>query len=497
MASLSRNIVANYVGRTWTALLGILLIPVYIKFIGIEAYGLVGFFMTLSSVLGILDLGIGSTMNRELARRSVAGGAAGSQRDLVRTLELIYWGIAILAGVVVIICAPYIANTWIKSQALGSGVILRAVQLMGISVAFQFPMSLYQGGLMGLQKQVLVNAILVFTGTLRGGGAILMLWLVSPTVQTFFAWQVVMSIVGSLTFFVAIWMNLPKSDKNAKFNKQIIHDVWKFAAAISANAIIGIVLTQLDKVILSKALTLKMFAYYSISATVASAIWMVIVPFNNSVFPRLVQLFELKQKGELKSFFHRSTQLLSFVLMPICSVLIVFSKEVLYIWTRDPLIAENGHLIVSLLVFGTMLNGIASLPANSATAFGWPMLTTYTNIIQTVLIVPLIVFMVSWLQGVGAAIAWGVLNSTYVIFLTPLFFRRYFSEEQRKWFLSDIGLPAFVSFSICMISSAIVPDMKSHIAKLSWILLTGITALAVTGATLPDIRLIIQKRWNV
>ena len=67
---LGHNIIANYVGRTWTVALGILFIPVYLRFLGIEAYGLVGFYMALSGVLGILDLGIGSTMNRELARLS-------------------------------------------------------------------------------------------------------------------------------------------------------------------------------------------------------------------------------------------------------------------------------------------------------------------------------------------------------------------------------------------------------------------------------------------
>ena len=63
MASLKLNIIANYVGRSWGALLGIILVPVYINFIGIEAYGLVGFSATLASVMGLLNLGFGSTMN--------------------------------------------------------------------------------------------------------------------------------------------------------------------------------------------------------------------------------------------------------------------------------------------------------------------------------------------------------------------------------------------------------------------------------------------------
>jgi len=86
MASLARNITANYLGRSWSALLGLLLIPLYLKYLGIEAYGLVGFFTSLTGMLGILDLGIGATMNRELARYSAKEGTVDKQRDLVRTL---------------------------------------------------------------------------------------------------------------------------------------------------------------------------------------------------------------------------------------------------------------------------------------------------------------------------------------------------------------------------------------------------------------------------
>lgn len=497
MASLGRNIAANYIGRTWTAVLSIILIPVYIRFMGVESYGLVGFFAALSSVLGILDLGIGATMNRELARRSVIEEQTGSQRDLVRTLEVVYWGISLLAGLIVIILAPYISSTWIKAQDLNPGLILRAVQLMGISLALQFPMSLYQGGLMGMQKQVLVNLILVITGTLRSGGVILLLWLISPTIQTYFAWQVVMSLIGSLTFLIAIWTNLPRAENPARFRRSIILDIWKYAAAISASALIGIILSQLDKVILSKMLSLKMFAYYSIAGTVASAIWMIIIPFNTAIFPKLVQLHEKKQTKELKVFFHQSSQLLSLTLLPISALLIVFARPILLLWIKDPLIVENAHLIVSLLVFGIMLNGIASLPANSAPAFGWPLLVTYTNLIQALFIIPLIVGMVYWLQGVGAAIAWVVMNSTYIIFMVPIFFRRYLKEENWKWYFNDIAIPMIVAFSVCLISWLIAPALQNPLVIFVWLALTGIMSFITTGLTLPYIRSLAAKRWII
>ena len=107
MASLKKDIFANYIGRAWTAILGFSLIPLYIKFLGVESYGLVGFFASLTAVIGILDLGIGTTMTRELAKRSSNSGSNDTQRDLVRTLELIYWGLAVFSGIIIFVGAPF------------------------------------------------------------------------------------------------------------------------------------------------------------------------------------------------------------------------------------------------------------------------------------------------------------------------------------------------------------------------------------------------------
>jgi O-antigen/teichoic acid export membrane protein len=465
--------------------------------LGIEAYGLVGFYMALSSVIGVIDLGIGATMNRELARLSAKEDETGEQRDVVRTLEILYWAIAIFAGGVVLLLAPYIAHNWIKGQNLDPASILKAVQLMGFAIALQFPMSLYQGGLMGLQRQVLVNAILIVTGTLRSLGAILILWLVSPTIEAFLGWQVIASIIGSVAFFVALWSSLPKHQNFARFRSTILVGVWKYAAAISANSVVGIVLTQLDKVVLSKILSLEMFGYYSLAATVGSAIWMIILPFNSAIFPRFVQLHEGMQTDELRLFFHRASQFLSLVLFPVCALIIVFSSEILSLWLHDPAVVRQCHLIVSLLVFGTMLNGIASVPAYSASAFGWPQLVTYTNLIQAIAIIPLIVGLVGYWRGVGAGIAWVVLNSTYVIFMVPVYFRRYLRGEAGAWYFRDIALPAATAFAICLVSLRLRPELQSRWANAGWLITTGTISLAATSLLLPCVSELLNRWFRI
>jgi O-antigen/teichoic acid export membrane protein len=496
MASLGRNLFANYLGKTWSALLSLLLIPIYIKFMGIESYGLIGFYTTLTSIFGILDFGLGATVNREIARRSVKNQSSGSPRDVIRTLEPFYWGIALVSGLTIYFSAPFIATTWITTKELEDSTVFNAVRLMGISLAVQFPVYLYQGGLFGLQKQVLVNVILIITGTIRSLGAIFVLWYFSPTIETFLTWQCVMVSIGTIAFLFALWRNIPETIKPARFIASILREIWKYAAAISVNAMIGIVLSQLDKVILSKMLPLKMFGYYTIAGTVASSVWMIIIPFSTAVFPQLVQLHELRKNVELQRLFHRSSQILSFILLPICAVLILFSKEILLVWMNDPLIIKNCYLIVSFLVLGTMLNGLATLPAISANAFGWPILVTYTNAIQAIIIVPLIILMAALLQGIGASIAWVMLNSTYILFMAPIFFKRYLSSVKWRWYKHDIILPLIVAFSICSLSKALIPQIDSVIFVVTWIALTGLLSLIATGLVLPHVRPIVIYIWD-
>jgi len=53
---------------------------------------------------------------------------------------------------------------------------------------------------------------------------------------------------------------------------------------------LAILLTQLDKVLLSRLLSLESFGYYTLAATVAGVLYMVIGPITSAFYPRLVEL---------------------------------------------------------------------------------------------------------------------------------------------------------------------------------------------------------------
>jgi hypothetical protein len=194
-------------------------VPVYIHFLGVEAYGLIGFFLSLTAILSLLDLGLGTALNRQFAQFSAQSGKAREMRDLLRTLEIIYWLIGIAIGATMATLAPAIAAYWIKPQHLSRETVTQALAMMGIALAFQWPRALYAGGLMGMQRQVAFNLLSSITASVNSIGGALIVWLVSPTIQAFITWYMAASLVDTLLTGLLLWRSLPKAHARPAFSK--------------------------------------------------------------------------------------------------------------------------------------------------------------------------------------------------------------------------------------------------------------------------------------
>lgn len=462
MSRVKTNFFANLAGSGWTALVGLACTPLYIRFMGMEAYGLIGFYFTVQGVIQILDLGLSTTMIREMARYSVPQDKTGEARDFVRTLEVAYWGIGISLGCAVWYAAPYIASHWIRAGNISLLEVRRAVAVMGALTALQWPLTFYQGGLLGLQRQVLLNGITIATSTLSGGGALLVLWLVSPTVTAFFKWQIAVSLLQAAVTTIALWRCLPDPGRAARFDPGITRNIWGFAAGMSGITITALVLTQLDKVILSKMLPLKLFGYYVLAGMVGNGLsGLLITPMFNTIFPRFSALVAAGDAKSLLEMYHGSTQVMSVLILPAAAVVALFSREIMYLWTGSAEIAYNTAPIVSILVGGTALNGLMNLPYALQLSHGWTRIGLAINTAFIIILVPAILVLTRRYGPAGAAAVWLGLNFTYMIIGVPLTHRQLLKGETFRWFTKDVGIPLAGSLIIAGTSRLILPDLVS------------------------------------
>lgn len=488
MSVVRRNLLANIAGKGWTALVSLTSIPVFVHFLGIEAYGLIGIFLALYGILSLLDLGLGATLNRELARLSVEPDSGQGMRDLLRTLEIVYCLVGIVAGATVSALAPVIAAYWVQAQQLSPQSVERAFFTMGLAIACQWPLALYAGGLMGLQRQVALNAISAAMATVRNVGAVMVLWQVSATIEVFLVWHVAAALVETVITGVVLWRSLPAAKAAAGFNVDLLRNVWRFAAGLTGISAMAVVLTQLDKVILSNLLSLEMFGYYTLAGRVANGLYYLISPVVGALFPRFSQLYALGDERELSRLYHVGCQLMSVLILPVAVVVAFFSHEFLLLWTQDDSIARNSHVVLGLLMTGTALNAMVNLPYMMQLAAGWTRLMLQVNILAALLLGPLIYLMSLRYGAEGAAAVWVVLNLGYLVVVEGLMHRRLLRGELWQWWTSDVGRPLAATLAVAGAWKWLIPFPDSIALQFLNLLLVWLAAAAAATTAAPHIQ---------
>lgn len=496
MSILKKNIAANFAGSIWQSVMALAFIPLYIKFIGIESWGLIGIFATLQAIFGLLDMGISSTLNREMARLSVIPHKKQEMRNLVRTLEVIYWILAIFIGVTVVLLSPIIANHWIKAGHLSPKIIEQALLLMGFIIALQMPVGFYSGGLMGLQQQVLLNTINVCINTLRGAGSVLILWLVSPTINAFFLCQIIFSIINVLFLSIFLWRRLPQAENKAIYQRHLLKGIWKFAAGMSGISFLSVILTQMDKIILSKMLSLEMFGYYMLANIIAMSLGRLFTPLFFSIYPIFTQLASINNQDELKKLYHKSCQFMSVLILPVATIIALFSYEVILLWSQNPLTAEKTYRLLRIMVCGSALNGLMNFPYALQLAFGWTSLSVFKNIIAVIILVPLLIYMTTRYGATGAAYVWLILNIAYVVLEIPLMHGRLLVKEKWRWYLQDVAIPLVTSIIIAGLGRVLVSGPISQFMMLQYLFGISAATLVMTIITTPIIRSLVFEQLS-
>jgi O-antigen/teichoic acid export membrane protein len=439
------NIAANLTAQLWSTLLQLLLVPVYIRLLGMEAYGMIGVFLMLSASLQVFDLGFAQTLNRELARWTGQAKDVPALRDLVWTIEVIYYTLIVVIAGVLIVMLPAVGRDALHAGVLDRQTVATAVALMVAVVTLQWPINLYQGGLMGLQQQVTANALRVASTTIAGVGAVLCLYYVSASIVTFFAWQIVSAAVALAASSLVFRSRLPRSARRARFAPAILKPVWRFSAGVSALTISAIVLTQMDKWLLASLLPLATFGAYALAWTAANGLSLLTAPVFAAIYPRFSSLVARDERHALIGLYHVATQAIAASIVPAALVMSCFATEVVWAWTGDRAVAEQAAPVLAVLAIGTLLNSFAHMPYAWELAHGRTRVFLALNWVAVAVSFPLLWYLATRWGGVGAAFVWVLLNVSYFVVAIPVIHRNLPAGESRQWLLRDVIAPVLLA----------------------------------------------------
>lgn len=487
--SLAFNITANALSRLWLALVQIAVTPMIVHLLGPTSYGLVGFYTTLMLSLVFLDQCASPVLGRSLALYDSTPGSAVDARDLLRTMEMVSWSIALCIGGAVVISAPMIARYWLGGNGLPEDQLVNALRLMGVGIAAQWPSFLYGSGFVGLQRQDVLQAARVVLLTLQAIGAVLVLR-ISATPETYLLWQAVTNAGVSLALGFLLWRIMPAADRRARASAQLFRRVWRFAAGNFAIGFLAAILTQFGGLIVVAYSTLEQFAAYALATTLVAQISTILTqPVAAALMPHFVQLLSRPNHVGLAEEYHRWAQRIIALILPVSATLIVFARPLMDVWlgAGSPLAGPVAALLPWIAI-GTLFNTVVTPATLLQIAAGWTRLTIVTNVVAVALVLPVLLMSVPVYGPVAAAACWAALNVGYYLFSVPCMHRRLLTHELWGWWTRDTGLPILAVGALYLIVAWAAGPQVSLWWSVAYAAAAAAGAVALLLLVLPHVR---------
>lgn len=494
MAALRRNILANYLGQIWMAVMAVIFLPQYLRILGVEAFGLVGVMLSFQAILQLFDFGIGGATNRELARRAHPPALGDGSRDLVRTSEGVIWLLAVVIALLMWFASSLLANHWLHLRSITPGQASTAIAIMGVAIALLWPSTFYANCLSGLERQPQLNAILAVFATLRYAGVLPVLWAL-PSIEAFLFWHALVGAAQSLVTAWMVWRYLPPGQRPVRFTREAWRGSSRFASGLFAIGVLALGVSQVDRLVLTSLRPLEEMGYYTLALSVAAGLGRMVQPMFNALYPRFSRLVAQHDGAGLLELYHLSSQYLAVVIAAVAAVLVVFAHEVLFLWTGDAALAAKVAPALKLLVLGSALNGLMNIPYALQLAHGWTRLAAGLNAASLAMGLPLCLWVVARYGMAGAALPWLLANLISVVVGIPWMHRRLLPGQALRWYLQDNLPPIVAGVGVALTLHALLPTLTRNMAGLAWLGLAGGTTLLACALAASPVRAALRRGW--
>lgn len=350
----AKNALSSFISMVWLNVLSVLSIPIYVKLLGVDSWGIVAACSSLQLLFTLIDLGFGQIVPRWIAREA-------NDPDLLRkyiaVFHKIYAGLALSAFFAVQAGAFALAHAWFNVPSEQSAQLELCIRLIAFQLLFQFANSLYVGIWQGLQLQVQANVRTGLFGTMKHAVAMAVLLWLSPSPVNYAAAFGIVAVTELVTSVVATQRKglMTRSSGPAIAVGPFIRE----AAVLSMGILLGLAVSQMDRIVLSRSVPVDNFGVYVVVANLALAFLSLQAPLTRAFFPILVQ--DIKQSGHANPATLRRLLLGNTVVCILPALAMCIGADwVLRVWVHNEHFVQLGTTPLRLLLIAMCLNAIYS-----------------------------------------------------------------------------------------------------------------------------------------
>lgn len=457
--SLKKNVIFNYIGQLYSTFIGILILPMFLLHMGAESYGLVGFFTLIQAWLQLLDVGMSPTLGREIARLKNKANEHWRLLTVVNTLELAFTVTALIAGIILFMFRGWIATDWLTVETLNIEIVSRAISIMAITIAVRWVTSINRSGINAYEAQVWMNITDIIINTFRFPGALLVVIYTKGDVLAYFYFQLAIVLIEVVIIRIKLRGLLPsKKLKNVKLFSLIeLKRIAPFALSIGYTSAIWVLLTQLDKLLLSKYLTLSEYGYFTLVGVVVGGMTMLATPVTKALLPRMTAMLADGKEQKMLALYKTATRFVATFIFPLGLVIALNAEVVVFTWTGDSQAAAWVAPIMPLFILGSMVLAIMTFQYFLQYAHGRLKYHVRWNTFSLLINVPLIIYAATYFGAVGVGWVWLGYRLFSLTVWVAFIHHKFAPGIHLSWLFKDVLSPFVIALIIVLSINQLFP----------------------------------------
>ena len=433
---LARNTIWNLVGSGAPMIVAVFCIPILIRGLGHDRFGVLTLAWALIGYASLFDLGLGRALTQLVAKKL----GAGEDREipaLVWTSLLLMLLLGVLGAAVVGLLSP-----WLVHRVLNvPGDLQRETVQSFLLLALSIPVVISTAGLRGLleahQRFGLINALRIPMGIFTFAGPLLALPFsksLVPVVATLLAGRI-LAWAAHLLLCLRV---VPELGRTISWERSTVGPLLRFGGWMTVTNIVSPLMVTLDRFLIGALASMAAVAYYATPYEVVTKFLLLPGAFMAVMFPAFSAGFP--QDGQRTALlFGRSVKSLFLALFPLMLCTVALAQDGLKLWLGAEF-AQHSYRVLQLLAVGVFINSLALVPFTLLQGAGRPDLTATLHLIELPLYLGLLWWLISTRGIEGAAIAWTARVAVDAIFLFGLA-KRYLANKSRVR-LGTVLLPA-------------------------------------------------------
>jgi O-antigen/teichoic acid export membrane protein len=291
--------------------------------------------------------------------------------------------------------------------------------------------------------------------TVRFVGVLAVFAIGATGVRYFFLYQLFVSLIDLACIAIASHRLIRGGLDEPKepFSWAPLRSQLKFSLTIAFASVAWVVLTQTDKLVLSRLLPLSTFGVFSLAVAAAGAIKFVGGPIGQALQPRMTKLSAEARDEALYKLYSDATQAVSVIVLPAVAALTFLAEPIFRAWTGHGDIAHQAAPIVRLYAIG---NGAVALNAFSyyiQYARGELRFHFIGTALNLTVLIPAFIWGGLHYGALGTGFAWAAANCLYLLLWVPVVHARHLKGGHLSWLMRDILFIALPTTLFCWLIS--------------------------------------------